>query len=318
MRLTYALGGLSVALALVSCGSQETATQPPASVRFITGVSGGSFRAIGETLQAEIQKRHPELSIDLLPGSGAVGNVDAVEEGRADIGLAFADVAYLAANGELKGHPRAFEHVVGVAVLQTTPLHIVVAPSEDASNVGQLHEPVGMAGNAATGSAIAARLVLEILARPLAASKIGSPPPEAVPQLLESGKLTAYLQLATPPLAWVQKAIDGRARLLTLPQSQVQQLISAYPFFKPATIGSHQYRGLQQSVQTIGVDSLLICRKELSESVVRDLTSALFDARLAFRPTYGAEFLTVEGAPATSIPLHPGAARFYRERELGR
>jgi len=71
-----------------------------------------------------------------------------------------------------------------------------------------------MAGNAATGSAIAARLVLEILARPLAASKIGSPPPEAVPQLLESGKLTAYLQLATPPLAWVQKA--GRKKYTLL------------------------------------------------------------------------------------------------------
>ena len=318
MRLTHAVGCLSVALAVASCGPQELPTQPPTSVRFITGVSGGSFRAIAESLKTEVQKLHPELSIELLPGSGAVGNVEAVEEGRADIGLAFADVAYLAANGELRGHPRASEHLVGMAVLQTTPLHVVAAASETALNVSQLREPVGMAGTVATGSAITARLVLETLAPSLAATKVASPAPDAVPQLLENGKLQAYFQLATAPLGWVQEAIDGRARLLSFSQSQVQQLMSSYPFFKPAIIGSHQYKGLQQSVQTIGVDSLLICRKELPESVVRDLMTALFDARLAFRPTYGADFLGVESAPATSIPLHPGAARFYRERELAR
>ena len=169
----------------------------------------------------------------------------------------------------------------------------------------------------ATGSAISARLVLDTLGRPRPSPEL-SVPPEAVPSRLSDGSLHAYLQLATPPLAWVQQAIDRQARLLSLSQPEMLQLIAAYPFFKRAIIAAQQYRGLQQSVQTIGVDSLLICRKELPESIVRALMNGLFDARVALRTIYGAEFLSEEGAPATSIPLHPGAARFYRERELAR
>jgi TRAP-type uncharacterized transport system substrate-binding protein len=51
---------------------------------------------------------------------------------------------------------------------------------------------------------------------------------------------------------------------------------------------------------------------------VYELTDALFDVF----PDLSSERLTLqmdlEQAPATPIPLHEGAARYYRERELTR
>jgi TRAP-type uncharacterized transport system substrate-binding protein len=64
---------------------------------------------------------------------------------------------------------------------------------------------------------------------------------------------------------------------------------------------------------------LIVCRRDLDEQVVNDLTEQLFAVfpRLA-RIEATLRFLNLEEAPATPIPLHPGAARYYRERELSR
>jgi len=316
MRLGYALGCLTL-VATLACGAPPAAPMPPA-VRFITGVPAGSFRTISELLRDEFQRLHPELALELLPGSGAVGNVEAVEDDRADLGLAFSDVLYLAANGQLAGRANAFEHLAGVAVLQLTPFHIVVSQHDGASNIAELRERIGMAGNVSTGSALAAHLVVDSLAPEVSSSQISYPQPGAAPAMLKDGTLHAYLQLGSAPTERVQVALDQGSRLLPLTTPQVQQLIAAYPFFKPAVVPAKQYHGLGRSIQTVGVDSVLFCRKELPESVIHDIVKGLFDARAALIARYGPDFLDVDGAPATSIPLHPGAARYYRERELAR
>jgi TRAP-type uncharacterized transport system substrate-binding protein len=58
---------------------------------------------------------------------------------------------------------------------------------------------------------------------------------------------------------------------------------------------------------------LVATRSTLSESDVYKMTKAFYQAlpRLNLR-------LDPNRAPATSVPLHPGAARYYREQELSR
>jgi len=64
----------------------------------------------------------------------------------------------------------------------------------------------------------------------------------------------------------------------------------------------------------VGVDLLLVCRADLDSAVVYAITRALFEdiPRLARRQ------IDPYRAAATVIPLHPGAARYYREREMQR
>ena len=70
-------------------------------------------------------------------------------------------------------------------------------------------------------------------------------------------------------------------------------------------------------MQTIGVDNLLICLDSLPESLVYDMTRLLFETLPALAKNYvTARMINADQAPATPIPLHPGAARYYREREL--
>ena len=62
---------------------------------------------------------------------------------------------------------------------------------------------------------------------------------------------------------------------------------------------------------------LLVCRDDLAEEVVYEFTKEFF-AALPMLATSNSEaaLVDVEKAPATPIPLHSGAARYYREREV--
>jgi TRAP-type uncharacterized transport system substrate-binding protein len=68
-------------------------------------------------------------------------------------------------------------------------------------------------------------------------------------------------------------------------------------------------------VRTIGVHSLLLCRVDLDEGLVYRLTKALFQS-LAEQSNELLWSVDLDRAAATPIPLHAGAARYYREREL--
>ena len=97
----------------------------------------------------------------------------------------------------------------------------------------------------------------------------------------------------------------------------IERLRHEYPFLRVTVIPRDTYPGGATTIRTIGVDSLLVCRRDLDEALVYDLTRRFFEALPSLSSSQGAlRFMDLDQAPATPIPLHDGAARFYREREL--
>ena len=74
------------------------------------------------------------------------------------------------------------------------------------------------------------------------------------------------------------------------------------------------YPGQNAPVHTIGVDLLMVCRADLDNDLVYELTRAYFEQDLE----NVRNDTDPQRAPAVVIPLHPGAARYYREREMSR
>ena len=106
-------------------------------------------------------------------------------------------------------------------------------------------------------------------------------------------------------------------RLLPIGRNVINQLRGSYPFLKPVTVAAKQLTGQDEPTETLGSEWLLVCRSDLSEDLVYDLTREFFAQLPAMARTHGeAALIDPEQAPATPIPLHPGAARYYREREI--
>ena len=75
--------------------------------------------------------------------------------------------------------------------------------------------------------------------------------------------------------------------------------------------------GDHPDIETVGTDMLLACRDDLPEELVYWITRTLFDSLPALADSFPQlRQIDLEHVQASPIPLHPGAARFYREREL--
>ena len=57
---------------------------------------------------------------------------------------------------------------------------------------------------------------------------------------------------------------------------------------------------------------------DLEEATAYEVTKQFFDILSALPATDSLRLMNLDSAPATPIPLHQGAARYFRERELFR
>jgi TRAP transporter TAXI family solute receptor len=141
---------------------------------------------------------------------------------------------------------------------------------------------------------------------------------EAVREL-SAGTLDAVFTTVYDSGDFVSLSMKSGARLIPLDGPAIDRLRREYAFIRPVSIPAGTYEGQADVLHTVGVDLVLICRSDLDEQLVYELTKAHLNA-LPRVWAHGATLprLDLEKAPATPIPLHEGAARYYREWELFR
>ena len=317
-RLSVIAGTCLFALACSEKPSVTVQAEETVNVRLRTGPPGGGFFPLGEQLALAIGDRVPGVVIHNVSSSGAVANVHAVQDGTADLGFTFADVAYIAYSGQLGGEPRPLERLRAIAVLQVTPIAMAVRANLPIHGPADLRGRSVAVGPSGSGTALTARLILKAFGVDTSVADIQTIGFHEAASRLADGSLDAMFDNAISQSDSLRRAIESGARLVPIEGPPVENLRREYPFLKLTTITRLMYQGLPSSVHTIGVDGVLICRSDLDERLVYNLTKQLFVSIETLSRSGALRAMDVSQASATPIPLHDGAARYYRERELSR
>jgi TRAP transporter TAXI family solute receptor len=314
---------LSCVAALTACaggtGATALANPPPTHVRLTSGIPGAGFHPLGAALRDSFARVLPSVVVDVQESPGAVRNLQALQRGQADLGFAFADVAYMAYTGGLDEEPKPFDRIRGIAVLQLTPLHLLVRADGGINRLEDLPGHRVSLGPVGSGTALTSSIVVRAFGiDPQDLRMERRPFNDATDRLLAGAIDAAFVDAAYPADAVVH-ATRGGARILPVEGPAVNRLRAVYPFLRVTAIPGGTYPNHAAHVPTVGIDSVLVCRADLPEALVYALTRALFDSL----PTLSAgrtwlQEMDVAQAPATPVPLHDGARRYYRERELTR
>jgi TRAP transporter TAXI family solute receptor len=143
-------------------------------------------------------------------------------------------------------------------------------------------------------------------------------PTEKIVPKLGRGELDAVFS-ANPVMPTAARAVNQTVplRLLPIGRAVINRLRGSYPFLRPVMVAADDLPGQARPLETLGAEWLLVCRSDLTEDLVYQLTKEFFTQLPALARTHReAALIDPEQAPATPIPLHPGAARYYREREV--
>jgi TRAP transporter TAXI family solute receptor len=323
-RATVPIGRAAVVGVIlgVLAGCASPAREPPRrNVRFATGDPSGTHFPLGTALARLYNETVPGVRATADRTGASVFNVNALYEGAADLAFARADVAYRAYTQGTRLHPGAHTRLRGIAFVYVSVLHLIARAD------GRVHRLRDLRGarigyGSPTSESTPPVLYSDLISAggDLAATDIRPVKMnfDEVTDALAGGTLDSGVILSGYPLATLSEL--GRAaaiRLVEIEPAAAARIRARYPFYKTAVIPARTYAGQDAPVRTVGVDNLMVCREDLPEDLVYLLTKAFFDSLPRLRQMdHVAIQVNPDLAPATPIPLHSGAARYYREREL--
>jgi TRAP transporter TAXI family solute receptor len=270
-----------------------------------------SFRSTAQILTDALSQL-PDVSVQRMTLGGSRAVLDGLQRDAIDIGVATADVSYLAFAGQLDRKVPKFDRLRGLAVMGLEWFHLMVKKNSPVKTVGDLRGlKVGLSNDAGT------QMILELLIR-----ASGLAPGDVHTELLQNedvssrlvrGELdAAFMNLnIIPPPDHTIIATRAGARLLEIQGTSVERLRLQHPFLVRTLIPRATYPGQEAPIHTIGVDILLVCRADLDDDLVYRFMKAYFAVLARASPA-----TDLDRAPAMAIPLHPAAVRYYREREL--
>lgn len=308
-------GGFALVLA-ASC-TRASDDIRPTSLTIATGGLGGAFHPLSVELSHLYSSRIPGVVTHVTSG-GSLQNVQAIEDGHAQIAFTQADVAYTAFRRGTDTDSHPFAQLRGIALLWTNAVQLAVPPDSPIRSVSDLGGRRVSVGTLNSGTETLARIVLEsygLTYRDLQIEFLGFM--STVDKIRRAQIDAAFLVAGFPTVALVELSAAPGFRLISIPREHVTTMRAQYPFLQPLVVPRATYPGLDRDVETLGVNNLLVCRRDLDEKLVYQLTKVLIEALPQLAETQAtARLIDLEQTPATPIPLHPGAARYYRERQI--
>jgi len=315
LRILAAVAIASTAVTGTGCRPAAPSASPARPVLRVAT----AFAPFSTRLTEEYRRTLPDLDIREEDYASSTEVLRRIESNELDFAIALADDAYRAYFGE-DAAVRPESAVRAISLLQPLPIYLLARAGSGVHTVPDLKGKIVAVGPENSSSWKLGTLALKAFGvDPVTIKPTNSR--DAAVRGLRDGSLDAIMLPGyVYPEALTEEVLrDGGAYLLPIAGPPIDQLRRESPFVRVVMIPRDIYPGQDKIVPTVGIDMLIVCRRDLDEQLTYRLTEQLFNVfpRIA-RVEATMRFLNLEDAPATPIPLHPGATRYFRERELSR
>ncbi|WP_433175024.1 TAXI family TRAP transporter solute-binding subunit [Actinoallomurus sp. CA-150999] len=290
-------------------GSGDYRTGP---LPIATGVSDGVYYLYGRRLAGLIDRELPGVRVSVDVTTGSVDNLQRLQDGRDRLAFVAADAAGATASGS--GVP-----LRALASLYDDYIHLVVLGRSGYWSIDDLRGRVVSVGGTRSGVEIVARRVLTA-AGPKVARQVRRVQMnlEYAAAALRTGLIDAFFWSGGLPTAGITE-LAGRVPLRFIPLGGLAPEIRRRygPYYRAATIPGSTYVNVDEC-QTLALANYLMTPSSFDDRLAYRLTEILIHDRNAIAAAVpSAELLDVRSAVQTDpVPLHPGAARYYRSVKL--
>jgi TRAP transporter TAXI family solute receptor len=310
-----------LAMGMVGCGSkaQDDANQKAPETKFIniaTGGTAGTYYPLGGAMAEILKSSIPGVNATAESTGASVANINLLKGGSVDLALVQNDVSYYANNGTELFKDGKVEGLKAIASLYNETCQIVTLKDSGLKSVADFKGKKIAVGAAGSGVEANSRQILaangltyeDIKPQYLSFAEAASG--------LKDGNIDAAFVTAGFPTAAIQD-ISAQHDVVIIPVTDetADKLIAEYPFYTKVTIPAGTYANQTEDVHSLAVKAMLVATDKMDEATAYEVTKAIFTNldKLAAAHAVGKE-ITVENAKeGVSIPMHPGAEKFFNE-----
>ena len=284
----------------------------------VTGVYYAAGGAICRLVNKDRKSHGIRCSVESTGGS--IFNINALKSGELDFGMAQSDWQYHAAKGTSR-FEKDGAHKDLRAVFSVHPEPFTVLARKEA-NITKFEDFKGKRfniGNPGSGTLASMQELLKelgweqsafSLAAQLKADEHGA--------ALCDNKIDGFFYGVGHPSANIQDPTTTcGAKLVPLTGPAIDKLVAKAPYYAKVSIPGGIYPNNPQATQTYGVMATMVTSAKVPDAVVYAVVKGVFENFDEFKklhPAFAAlkpENMIKDGV---SAPLHPGAAKYYKEK----
>ena len=134
--------------------------------------------------------------------------------------------------------------------------------------------------------------------------------------MLQNGSIDGAWIMSGAPASAVTQALTSGAHLVPIQNELIEKLKAKYPWYTSYTIKAGTYPNQNEDVNTSAIKMVMFCRGDLPDDVVYQMTKTLWE----HMDELGQSQKNLKGLTAANavkdiagVPLHPGAAKYYKE-----
>lgn len=325
-RTSAAVAAIAAMTALAACGNDngdnggngDAGNGEGEELTFVTGGTAGTYYPLGGEL-SDIIEANTDATVNYVESGGSGDNLGQIYNEEAQLGLSQNDTAALAVNGELPELEGVeLDNFGWIANLYPEAMHIIVRADSDIESVEDLEGRTIAVGDAGSGTRVISDAILE-------AHGIGEGDYTAEvtdfgtsTEMLADGQIDATMFVVGVPVAGLtQLAGTTDVELLDIEDSMAEEIAGGGDF-EAYEITADSYDFLEEDVTTISAFAALVASTtEVSEDLGYEITAAIFDNADQITLDVGESIALEEALNGIgSVPLHPGAERYYEEQGL--
>ncbi len=318
LRKVVQLGAIAATVMGASvANAQEFITIGTGSVTGVYYPTGG---AICRLVNKDRKEHNIRCSVESTGGS--IYNVNTMRAGELDFGVVQSDWQYHGYNGTSKFSEQGpNKKLRAMFSLHTEPFNIIARTDAGINSVADLAGKRVNIGNPGSGDRATMSVVMDAFgwtndSFKLAAELKGSERSQA----LCDNKIDAFVYVVGHPNGSIKEATTScDAKLIPATGEQVNKIVANNPYYAHTSLPGGTYRGTEDTVNSFGVAATIITTTDVSDEVAYSVTKAVFENFSTFKRLHPA-FANLKKQDMVkagiSIPLHPGAEKYYKETGL--
>lgn len=318
-KLSVVVLGLSVFF-IVSLAFSTNSHARKKRIVFGGGPAGGTFQVVANAIQVyKPVKNIKEFTVRAQSSAGSVENLRKVNSGKSDFGVVYSGHVYLGRNSRMKNDTRKYDQVMAVAYLYGAPAQLVVRKDSGIKSVKDLAGKKVGVGNAGSGAFANCELFFTHMGvwDKIERNAMGYNDAAAA---FGNNQLDAFwLFTAFPSGAVIMAAQTNDIDLIDLnADAENSGFYKEYPYFAKLTVPADTYRGVEKTTPSFQDSALWVANAKVPDDVVYKLLSIIFtDEGLAHMRSQKKTFKEMSiknGVNGIVTPIHPGAAKFWKEK----
>ena len=295
----------------------EVGTEPLDGVTILTGGTAGVYYPLGIAL-ADVIDTNTDANASGVASGASVTNVDELAMGEAQLALVQNDIAFYGFEGT-NMFDQELQEFSGLFTMYPETIQVVVMEDSGIETIGDLEGMRVAVGDAGSGTEANAVQILEV--HGLTLEDI-SPQylsfADASTNLQDGNIDAAFITAGTPTGAVQELSAQQDIKILSFEEDALADLLDEYSYYTEVQLDEDTYENFDATATTVAVQAMVIASNELSEDQVYDIMDAIFNnLDVVANSHIRGEELNIETAlDGMSVPLHPGAAKFYEDNPV--